>query len=363
MSSPKVNQQLIADTLNISRATVSRCFTNHLGINPETRSRVFKVAAKVGYNHMNARTGNGSLPTSLQRIGVMVCADPQTFGDSSYESPASKLLIGVSEYAQMHQLQLDLNYVSPAELNLQALTYQRMTGLQLRDWDAAILIYPFPAEVVEQIDSLMPLVSLVEQSTSDGINSVDANHHQGISTIVGHLASGGHRRIGFLTYTYDLEARWAQRRHAAYVEEMTRLGFAIDPEDVLNIHPSQQWENEAVNEAALQRTRAGVTAWVCAADEPAYEVIARFMEEGIRVPDDVSVTGFDGITPPKWAPALTTIAIPYREIGWHGGSRLDDLVNRRFSSPQQVGIDGLFREGQTVAPPACSELLLSHRII
>jgi AraC-like DNA-binding protein len=50
-----VNQQLIADRLNISRATVSRCFTNHPGINPTTRAQVFALAAQLGYTHLEKR--------------------------------------------------------------------------------------------------------------------------------------------------------------------------------------------------------------------------------------------------------------------------------------------------------------------
>ena len=53
----KINQQQIADNLNISRTTVSRCFTNHSGVNPETRALVFSEAKKMGYNYILPRTG------------------------------------------------------------------------------------------------------------------------------------------------------------------------------------------------------------------------------------------------------------------------------------------------------------------
>jgi LacI family transcriptional regulator len=52
----KVNQQTLADRLGLSRATVSRCFTNHRAINPSTRARVFDLAAELGYRYMELRT-------------------------------------------------------------------------------------------------------------------------------------------------------------------------------------------------------------------------------------------------------------------------------------------------------------------
>ena len=51
-------QQVIAERLSLSRATVSRCFTNHAGISPITRAKVFQVAAEIGYSHMAKRAGS-----------------------------------------------------------------------------------------------------------------------------------------------------------------------------------------------------------------------------------------------------------------------------------------------------------------
>ena len=51
----EVKQQLIADKLGISRTTVSRCFTNHAGINPDTRAAVFSLASELGYNYLEPR--------------------------------------------------------------------------------------------------------------------------------------------------------------------------------------------------------------------------------------------------------------------------------------------------------------------
>ena len=211
-----------------------------------------------------------------------------------------------------------------------------------------LLVYPFPATVVDELNQLMPVVSLVEQYSGTPVNCVDVDHHRGIAAIVRCLSKFGHQRIGFLTDDCGVDANWALRRHSAYVEEMTRLGLLTDPANVLNVRPGERLDPEATYTRALERTRYGVTAWVCAADYQAYGLISFFMRHGVQVPSDVSVTGFDGIEPPNWAPQLTTVSIPYYEIGQIGAKRLEGLALKRFGSAQHIMLDCVIREGETI---------------
>ena len=347
MKKSGVNQQLIADRLGLSRTTVSRCFTNHPGINPETRSRVFKLATSLGYSYQEGKTGKKSERKALSQLGVLICTDAESYADEDFENPAARLLAGVSEFAQLRQAKLDVHCVSPEDRSLTAPSYRGIDGLQNREWDGAILIYPFPQVVTESLHELFPLVTLVEQYSDEPINSVDVNHHRGISLVLEHLHQRGHRRIGFLTQAYDVRAKWTLRRFSAFVGEATRLELDVRPEDIIDPVLASKLSIEEIHEKALAQTRDGVTAWVCAADHQGYQLIAHLREAGLSVPADVSVTGFDGIKPPQWAPQLTTVSIPYHEIGLTGGKRLDDLVQKRFGSPQDVLIDCRLSEGET----------------
>src|SRR5476651_380243 len=96
-----INQQVIATRLNISRTTVSRCFTNHKGINPKTRSKVFSLAAKLGYQYLQSRSPTNGAPDNPS-IGVLICSDVEEFHRIDYESPGVELLPGVAEFAQLH---------------------------------------------------------------------------------------------------------------------------------------------------------------------------------------------------------------------------------------------------------------------
>lgn len=344
-----INQQLIADKLKLSRATVSRCFTNHPGINPETRGRVFELAAALGYNHLNQRQG-GSAKTATQRqFVVLVCTDVETYLNGDIESPGQNLVAGVSEFAQRHRISLDLHYVSPSETSIDAPSYARVPSLAKNASAGVLLVYPFPETIVDTLSVRLPVVSLVEQYSQTPVDCVDVDHHRGIGSLVRRLAKFGHKQIGFMTHRYDVVANWALRRHSAYVEEMLRMGLTINPANELNIHEGDHWDPDTLYDRALRRTRHGVTAWVCAADHQAYGLMKFFKKRGVKVPQDVSITGFDGITPPPKSRTLTTAVIPYYEIGQIGAQRLQELAKKRFGSAQHVMLDCSIRDGKTVA--------------
>lgn len=71
---PEVNQQAIAEQLQLSRAMVSRCFTNHPGINPTTRAKVFQLADELGYKHLEMRVPR-KRKAAPNAIGVLICVD------------------------------------------------------------------------------------------------------------------------------------------------------------------------------------------------------------------------------------------------------------------------------------------------
>lgn len=345
----EVNQQTIAERLNLSRATVSRCFTNHPGINPLTRAKVFQLAAELGYSHLEARTGTTRRQSTRVSLGVLICSDEEEHQRQDYQNPSERILAGVTECAQLHNAAVDVHLVDPSATRLEDPSYLRIEKLRRR-WDGLLLVYPFPESVLDSLVPLMPVVSLVEQFNHKGIDCVDVDHYRGISAAVETLAELGHRRIGFFTRIYQVEAGWSFRRYAAFIEKMARMCLPVSPDDVINVFPSRELGHEKSLDHAAERTRDGVTAWVCAADHQAYDLIRGFAKRRIRVPDRVSVTGFDGIVTPDGLPELSTVEIPYREIGDTGTRRLLDRIRKRYASTQHVLIDCRFKPGSTVGP-------------
>lgn len=353
---PKINQQFIAEELGISRATVSRCFTNHPGINPTTRGKVFALASQLGYNHAEKRE-----PASHQRrrtsttLGVLICVDLPSFERTDYGNPGQELLNGLSELARVQNVRLDLHFVRPEDLHINEPSYAKIVATGRRLWDGVVLIYPFPQTIVDELRKMHPIVSLVEQYGQSPLDCVDVDHHRGVERLVEHLKEQGHQRIGFFTWRYPVEAGWALRRYGAYVEMMTARGMNPRPEDAINVDPNRRLSLEQSYAEVIRRTKAGVTAWMCAADHQAFDLIKALQQAGLKVPQDVSVTGFDGLDPQKGIPKLTTVSIPFHQIGVIGGKRLLDLIQKRFDSQQHILLNCDVVPGNSVAAPAAKQ--------
>lgn len=347
----EINQQTIANRLGLSRATVSRCFTNHVGISAVTRAKVFQLAAELGYTHLETRSPAAKKARTKSKFSVLICTDTDEYFNGRYQSPGEKILEGVSEYAQNHEIRMSVDFIPPETRDLTDPAIAGLKSLKNRKNSGILLIYPFKSSLVEQLSLKFPLVSLVEQQGEEPIDCVDVDHYAGVSATVDHLLSLGHQRIGFYTRDYPIKASWSFRRYSAFIEKMARKKIKIQNRDILGIFPRTFTSVEASIAKAAERTKDGVTAWVCAADHQAYDLIEGFMAHDLAVPTDVSITGFDGIVQQKHKSSLTTIEIPFRAIGATGAERLNTRIRKRFGGRQLVSISGKLIKGKTTAPP------------
>ena len=313
-----------------------------------TRARVFQLAAEIGYVHLQMRKPRiGGIKTGKKTFGVLICSAEEEYYRTDYQNPSEQILAGITDCAHLNGADIEVHLIDPKECSLENPAFLNIEKMCSR-WDGLLLVYPFPDAVLNHLAPKLPLVSLVEQFDHTGIDCVDVDHYKGISAVVEHLVANGHRRIGFFTRLYEVEASWSFRRYAAFMEAMVRLRLPVIAEDIVNIFPSQEGDDESSIAYAIERTRAGVTAWVCAADHQAYNLIRGLGKKGFKVPSEVSVTGFDGIQTPPDSPELSTIVIPFREIGTTGTQRLVERSQKRFGSAQHVLIDCRLRTGTTV---------------
>ncbi len=221
-----------------------------------------------------ANRGQGGKESAKKIFGVLICSAEEEYNRTDYQNPSEQILAGVTECAHLNGVDIEVHLIDPKACTLDNPAFLHIEKLCSR-WDGLLLVYPFPNPVLDHLAPKVPLVSLVEQFDHTGIDCVDVDHYKGISSAIEHLVELGHRRIGFFTRRYEVEASWSFRRYAAFMEAMVRLRLPVALEDIVNIFPSREGDDESSIEYAAERTRDGVTAWVCAADHQAYELVAR----------------------------------------------------------------------------------------
>jgi len=346
----KTSQKQLARLLDLSATTISRSLSNHPAIHPETRAKVQALAGKLGYNKTPTRIIRRGRQSKPLQIGVLIGMPSVNLGMATF--PA--VLQGIRDRAAPDRINVSVINLDPNGLDAENLRQPVYQQIRADDWRGAILIYPFAPEVVDQISRKISTVSALTEYDHLLIDTVDTDHSD-IIGVIGRLAQLGHRKIGFVTWHYTVGGRWASRRFAAYSEGIFQHGLPFDPAWTLNIHREQPTLDHpaAVADYVARKTRdAGVTAWVCAADHQAYQLIADLRAHGLDVPRDCSVTGFDGIAPPPGLPQLTTLAVAHADIGASAVSRLLSRILQPASPRRKILVETSLVAGATIAAPA-----------
>ena len=346
----KISQQQIADELNLSRTTVSRCFTNHPKINPETRAAVFQLAGELGYNYSAPRNVEAKKPAERNTLAILVGMreDNRQAADTAVE-----VIKGISERAAAQRLEIQLHFVDPSEFRLAPRARKILPGADSSDWRGTILIYPFHEESVINLMAKFPTVAVLDDYDVAEVDCINPDEGRGISRMVQHLYDLGHRKIGFLSWKYPVATPWVGRRLGAYLENLYRLDLKIDPAQILNVRGTNHTPLDEISKNVARLIRKGVTAWVCAADHQAYHLMGDLKKLGIRVPRDCSITGFDGIKPPNGSPQLTTMQTPFRDMGISSVVSLLRKIDQPSAARRHIMVSSRVIIGKTTArPPA-----------
>ena len=341
----QVKQQEIARKLKLSKATVSRCFTNHPGINPQTRALVFETATKLGYHHLSSRSIKNEVEQKV--FGVLISTSEKEY-NADYNNSGKEIFKGISEYSQLKNIKLSIHFLDPSITSINSDNFKEILNLYAKLWDGIIMIHPLPKEVVDYLVLRYPCVSTVEQRSSVNLNCIDLDHYQGMSYLIDYLYESGHSRMAFYSIKYKFLQSWVLRRAGAYFEKMTRLGLNMEATDMINVRPNEMISLEESFDKAAKAIEDGVTAFVCAADHQAYALIGGLKKRGYRVPEDVSICGFDGTKFANSSQQICSVKIPNRDIGYFATERLLEYSRKRFSSTHHTLLACSIIKGNTV---------------
>ncbi len=300
----------VAAQAGVSPATVSRVFTQPEAVAPDTRRRVLDVADELNYSpHPVARS------LARGRSGHLGIVVPDMA--NAYSAAIAK---AVQQEARRDGYALFV--AGSDELPQDEEQWARAMATQV---DGLLLVSPLmPDAALRELADQGPLV-LVNRHL-DGVPAVLTDATEATGHAVEHLHALGHRRILYLA---GPDSYANTMRLEGYHAACSRLG--VEP---VQLGPFQARFAAGVRAADLVLA-AGATGVVAYNDEVAVGVVNRLADRGVRVPDDLSVTGFDD-TPLAGmvTPRLTTVRLPMAAAGQAAARLLlDTLTGRRTAVP------------------------------
>ena len=293
------NLDAVAKKAGVSTATVSRVLNDLNVVKSSTRARVLKAAEELKYHpNLHAR----SLARGKSRtLGILVSNMENPFFFDIYHALESAAHARGYEVVVANTDYRSEQLVSSVRLMIG----WRVAGL-------AAIVSEMDSHLMQVLtDSRIPIVFYDVGTPKKNITNVRVDYRKGMKKIVEYLHSLGHTRMAFLGHHSTLGP--ISERRKTFTETVARFSPSVQAQIVGGSDGL-----EGGRQAARELLSSGFdpTAIICVNDFMAVGVLRQLRDQGIRVPEDVSVTGFDNIRLAEFcSPALTTVHIPREQIG------------------------------------------------
>ena len=335
--SSRVTIREIADLAGVSIATVSRVVNGRNDVSEETRELVQAIVRERGYAANRSARGLSAGRTGL--VGVLV--------PLVYPVYFSAILSGVAEALYEQEMRLVLSPTQHEHDREVSLLDRLMHGMT----DGALIVLPEESsdELARLLDAGYRFVVVDPlEPLDDRIPSVSAAHMSGADQAMQHLLGLGHRRIGMITGPQGWVATEDRRR--GYYAALAAAGIQPDPE--LEVESDFEIAGGGKAAGALLDLPEPPTAIFAFNDNLAIGVIRAARARGLRVPEDVSVVGFDDVELATIVtPALTTVRQPLAEMGRTAVSLLMRLLERKRFETLHVDLATRLVVRESTAPP------------
>ena len=332
----------VAHLAGVSIKTVSRVINGEEPIRPETKAKVAKAVEMLGYEpHRGARMMRSS-KSGLIGIITGLFSSPDHgkisagLSDLHILRGAYKACREAGKTLLMSDMAGDPGTVG--EL-LSTFTSHRVEGI--------IYVASFHQQVLLPTPKDTPLV-LVNCFSHADIAAVVPDDTWGQTTAVEHLVQQGHRRIGYIGLTEEIVA--GRLRKAAFIETCLHLGLNLQDCPVAigsNLHSQDMFEPVPAALQAMLGHPNPPTALCVGNDAMAMHVYRSLEQLGVRIPEDMAIMGFDNdiVICNAVRPQLSTVTLPYFEMGYAGIRR---LLNR-ISAPKNADVSAQLIRGEVVA--------------
>jgi DNA-binding LacI/PurR family transcriptional regulator len=292
----------IARLANVSIATVSRTINRVATVNPKMAKRVWDVIEKLDFVPNTQARALVSGRSKL--LGLLISEITNPF--------FPELIQGFEDIAVENGYEI---LVSSTNHDPKRMSHCIRRMLERKVEGVAIMTFGIEEPLLEQLAKRnVPLVFMDIGPERPGICVLKVDYHHGIRQAVQHLAALGHRDIAFVSGPARLHS--AHARLAAFSASMKECGIAPDKSQIVEGDHTLEGGAAAMEKLLAQVDNAKLpTAVICSNDMTAIGVLHKLYRTGLRVPDDISVIGFDDIHIAEvMMPPLTSIRMSRYDI-------------------------------------------------
>ncbi|RVU54030.1 LacI family DNA-binding transcriptional regulator [Anaerosphaera multitolerans] len=312
----------VAKMADVSISTVSRVINDSKPVSPEARRRVLHAIEVLDYRPNEVARSLVTKKSNL--IGVIV--------DDIGSTYVSYVLRGVEEIGRMYNYDIILlsSYGDPeVEMKFSKLLFQKQVE------GVIVISSTLNQKLMYKLEeSKIPYANINRFYDIEEDLTVRINYEKVSSEMVEHIIENGHSNIASIAIRKDIDRTEEKYKVDGYESAMKNHGLStrslytagITEQDVLDI------ANEI--DDAIEN---GTTAFFCSQDEIAVYLINYLVDRGIKVPDDISVTGFGGTGITNiYRPKLTTVKIPYYDIGAVAIRKILKVINKEEGLEERI---------------------------
>ena len=311
-SAEPLNIGTVARAANVSIATVSRTVNGVSTVNPDIAARVWAVIDRLGYF---PNTQARALVSGRSRIfGLIVSEITNPF--------FPELIQGFEDVAVEHGYEI---LVSSTNCDPKRMTYCIRRMLERKVEGVAVMTFgteePLPTQMAIR---RVPLVFVDVAPMQPGTSVIKVDYHHGIDQAVQHLATLGHNDVAVISGPQRLHS--AKSRTFAFSSSLKERGIPLIPQWQVQGDHSLEGGIAAMRELLAQKKMP--TAVLCSNDMTAIGVLHQLYRSGLRVPDDLSVIGFDNIHIAEVTiPPLTTVEMSRLDLARAAVTALREQVD------------------------------------
>lgn len=316
----------IARLAGVSVTTVSRALNGYSDVNADTRKRIEQIAKEIEYSP-NA-LARSLVMKHTKTIGLLVSGLSR---DGAKDNIVFDVLTGINEHCG--SMGYDLVLFNTTTSKQKEKTYAQLCRERRVDGVIVQGIKKDDPYLIEIFDSNIPCVLIDVPVESEHAGYVSTDNVDGSMKAIRHLTELGHSNIAMMN-GHD-QAYVSKERRKGFELGMLEEGLVIHPEWIVNGEFTEVKAEEVAYR--LLKNSPEITAVFCASDLMALGVMRAAFELGKRVPDDVSIVGYDDITLASYVtPALTTIAQDTFRMGYEAAELLLKILHQTAEERVQL---------------------------